>query len=35
MLKLNYTKTPTGGSCEKTCHGTYSYNNGSGKPAKK
>jgi predicted CXXCH cytochrome family protein len=35
MLKLNYTKTPTGGSCEKTCHGAYSYNNGSGKPAKK
>jgi len=34
MLKLNYTKTPTGGSCEKTCHGTYTYNN-SGKTSKK
>ena len=35
LLKLNYTRTPTGGSCEKTCHGAYSYNNGSGagKPA--
>ncbi|MEW6720397.1 MAG: cytochrome c3 family protein, partial [Thermodesulfobacteriota bacterium] len=33
LLKLNYTKTPTGGSCEKTCHGAYSYNNG-GTPAK-
>jgi hypothetical protein len=34
LLKLNYTKSPTGGSCEKTCHGTYTYNN-SGKPSKK
>jgi predicted CXXCH cytochrome family protein len=27
MLKLNYTKTATGGSCSKTCHQTRSYNN--------
>jgi predicted CXXCH cytochrome family protein len=26
-LKLNYTKTETGGSCAKTCHQTRSYNN--------
>ncbi|MBI3885732.1 MAG: cytochrome c3 family protein [Opitutae bacterium] len=24
-LQLNYTKTPTGGSCAKTCHATRSY----------
>ncbi len=27
MLKVNYTKTPTGGSCAKTCHDTKSYTN--------
>jgi predicted CXXCH cytochrome family protein len=27
MLKINYTKTDTGGSCAKTCHATRSYNN--------
>jgi predicted CXXCH cytochrome family protein len=26
MLKLNYTKTETGGSCARTCHSTRSYN---------
>src|SRR6266496_823833 len=26
-LKLNYAKTPTGGSCEKTCHQTKTYDN--------
>lgn len=26
-LKLNYTKTDTGGTCTKTCHTTRSYNN--------
>ena len=26
-LKLHYTKTATGGSCEKTCHRTQTYNN--------
>jgi len=25
VLKLNYTKTATGGSCAKTCHGTKTY----------
>jgi predicted CXXCH cytochrome family protein len=29
ILKLNYTKTATGGQCAKTCHGVKSYNNGS------
>jgi predicted CXXCH cytochrome family protein len=29
ILKLNYTKTPTGGSCAKTCHETKSYTNRS------
>jgi predicted CXXCH cytochrome family protein len=29
VLKLNYTKTPTGGSCAKTCHETKSYTNRS------
>lgn len=28
-LKLNYKKTPTGGSCEKTCHQEKSYTNAS------
>ena len=27
MLKVNYTPTPTGGTCAKTCHATKSYNN--------
>ncbi len=27
MLKINYTPTPTGGTCAKTCHATKSYNN--------
>ena len=35
VLKLNYTKTPGGGSCAKTCHETKSYNNQAGQPAKK
>jgi len=25
ILKINYTPTPNGGSCEKTCHGAFSY----------
>jgi predicted CXXCH cytochrome family protein len=29
LLKINYTKTPEGGSCEKTCHETRSYTNTS------
>jgi predicted CXXCH cytochrome family protein len=27
MLKINYSQTPTGGSCAKTCHATKEYNN--------
>ncbi|NOY82032.1 MAG: cytochrome C [Kiritimatiellaeota bacterium] len=27
ILKLHYTKTATGGSCAKTCHGKKTYNN--------
>jgi predicted CXXCH cytochrome family protein len=27
VLKINYTRLPTGGSCAKTCHDTKSYNN--------
>jgi predicted CXXCH cytochrome family protein len=27
ILRLNYVKTPTGGSCAKTCHETRSYDN--------
>jgi predicted CXXCH cytochrome family protein len=27
ILKIGYTKTPTGGSCVKTCHDEKSYNN--------
>ncbi len=27
MLKINFTKTATGGSCTKTCHSTKTYNN--------
>jgi predicted CXXCH cytochrome family protein len=38
ILKVNYTKTPTGGSCAKTCHGEQVYARGpatkvQGKPA--
>ena len=33
MLKINYTKTATGGSCAKTCHATRSYNNTQTKTA--
>jgi predicted CXXCH cytochrome family protein len=29
MLKINFTKLPTGGSCAKTCHETKAYNNKS------
>ena len=29
MLKINYTKLPTGGSCAKTCHAPKAYNNKS------
>ena len=25
VLKINYKRTPNGGSCEKTCHGAFSY----------
>jgi hypothetical protein len=25
VLKINYTKTPTGGQCARTCHDTKSY----------
>lgn len=35
ILKLNYTSTPTGGSCEKTCHGKYTYNNAAAPSGKK
>ena len=35
-LKTNYAKTPTGGSCTKTCHSTHDYVNSSvGTPIKK
>ncbi len=27
VLKINYTRLPTGGSCSKTCHDTRSYDN--------
>ena len=27
MLKINFTQTPTGGICAKTCHVTRSYTN--------
>lgn len=33
LLKVNYTRTATGGSCARTCHGEFSYNN-SAKPPK-
>lgn len=33
-LTLNYAKTPTGGSCEKTCHATKSYDNSKASVAK-
>jgi predicted CXXCH cytochrome family protein len=29
ILKLNYKKTATGGSCDKTCHGEKAYSNGA------
>ena len=29
VLKLNYRKTATGGSCDKTCHGEKAYSNGA------
>jgi len=32
-LKINYTKTETGGECSKTCHSTKTYNNSSTKTA--
>jgi predicted CXXCH cytochrome family protein len=36
MLKINFTPTPTGGSCEKTCHATKSYiNSAVAEPAPK
>jgi len=35
ILKLNYTRTPTGGSCAKTCHATRSYDHGGAPPATK
>ncbi len=25
ILKINYTRTPNGGTCEKTCHGKFTY----------
>jgi hypothetical protein len=28
VLKIRYVRTPTGGTCEKSCHQSYSYNNG-------
>jgi hypothetical protein len=27
MLKVNFVKSPTGGSCSRTCHATKTYNN--------
>ena len=27
VLKLNYKQTPTGGTCEKTCHAAKTYDN--------
>ena len=33
MLKINFTKTETGGSCTKTCHSTKTYNNSRTKAA--
>jgi len=35
MLKLNYTRTETGGSCEKTCHAKRTYKNASKKIRRK
>ena len=36
LLKINYSPTPTGGSCAKTCHATRSYNNSAvAEPASK
>jgi predicted CXXCH cytochrome family protein len=31
MLPINYTPSPSGGSCEKTCHGRKDYDNGGGR----
>ncbi|HEY3351808.1 MAG TPA: cytochrome c3 family protein [Polyangia bacterium] len=28
VLKIRYVRTPTGGVCEKSCHGPYTYDNG-------
>ena len=33
MLKINFTPTPTGGSCAKTCHDTRNYTNSVALPA--
>lgn len=33
ILKINFTETPSGGTCTKTCHATRSYNNGVTRPA--
>lgn len=35
ILKVNYTQTPTGGSCAKTCHGAKSYDNSPAASAQK
>jgi predicted CXXCH cytochrome family protein len=35
QLKINYTKTPTGGTCTKTCHAERSYTNRAGAAGKK
>lgn len=35
LLRLNFTKTKTGGSCAKTCHSARTYDNGSAKSSKK
>ncbi|MBI5478923.1 MAG: cytochrome C [Deltaproteobacteria bacterium] len=34
ILKVVYKKTPTGGTCEKTCHAGAPYNNGGGGKAR-
>lgn len=31
MLPINYTPSPSGGSCEKTCHSRKEYDNGGGR----
>ena len=35
VLKLNYTRTPTGGFCARTCHKKLSYDNTLTGPLKK